>query len=244
MAEGSDKSTTPQSLNFPEDKRKHPKAGVYPYYNVIYKGRDGSVIMGDSSEGAESLTIQGRGGEMVQMTDGSIRITSHNGMYTVVLGENRMYITGAQDVVIDGDASMRVGGNMRMHVDGDVEWTVAGDYTVTSKNMHQIIRGNLDTTAKNMSTKIEGSTEISTHGHMGLVGDTGVSLASTAGGIAIGAKADIAIAAVSDLKLQTLGKLSLKATGQIAMDGSEISLNSGDSVNAQLTHKPAKAPTA
>lgn len=238
-----DKSTTPQSLNFPEDKRKHAKAGVYPYYNVIYKGRDGSVIMGDSSEGAESLTIQGRGGEMIQMADGQIRITSHNGMYTVVLGENRMYITGAQDVVIDGDASMRVGGSMRMHVDGDVEWTVAGDYTVTSKNMSQIIRGNLDTTAKNMSTKVEGSSEISTHGHLGLVGDGGISVAATNGSIAVGAKSDIAIAAVGDLMTQSLGKTSIKASGTIAADGSEILLNSGESVTASVTHPPAKAPT-
>lgn len=231
-----EKSTTPDSLSFPEDKRKHAKAGVYPYYNVIYKGRDGATIIGDSSEGAESLTIQGRGGEMIQMTEGSVRITSHNGMYTVVLGENRMYITGSHDITVDGDASWRIKGSHRVTVDGDFEHVVNGEYTMTAKNVNQIIRGRYDTTAKSMNTNIEGSASLTAHGHMGVSGDTGMTLGSTGGHLAMGAKGSIGMVSGSDTSVGAGGKISIKAGGIIGADGSQILLNSGASTEPSINH--------
>jgi hypothetical protein len=243
------KGTTPDKFDGPKDvMHKHPKAGVYPYYHIIRGGPDGGHITLDSSEGAESITIQGRGGETVQMAHGKIRITASDGMYTVVLGENRCVITGAQDVVVQGDCSLRVTGTHRTTVEGDVEMTVNGNYNMTAKNINTTARGNIDTVAKNISTQVDGNMETSVNGLNIMGGDGGLAIHSTSGNISIKAAAEMGVKSGSKMMVdaggalhqkvgsqyvvQSGGKASIKAGGNFAADGSLVLLNSGASDSA------------
>lgn len=250
------KRVTPPKMKMHKDvMHKSPKAGVYPYYHIIRGGPDGGHITLDSSEGAESITIQGRGGETVQMAHGKIRITSSDGMSTVVLGENRMVVTGAHDVVVHGDCSLRVKGTHRTTVEGDVEVAVNGNYTMTAKNINTTARGNIDTVAKNISTQVDGNMETSVNGLNIMGGDSGLAIHSTSGKISIKASSELGMKSGSKMmvdaggalhqkvgsqwNLQSGGKASIKAGGNFAVDGTQVLINSGaseDADPASITH--------
>lgn len=151
---------TPKKWSRAKDSRSEPESGKYPDY-WSFKSRSGHVLNFDDSKGKESVTLQHRSGSAIQMDhEGAIHITAHNSMYTVVFAENRMTVTGAQDITVKGDASMRVYGDLNETVHGNYNLTVMGDYNLTSKNHNRQIRGNMDTHAKNETKKFEGSSAV------------------------------------------------------------------------------------
>lgn len=147
---------TPDSFDIFGDARGRKGSGEYPnYWNI--KDRSGNSFGMDASEGNESITIQHRGGSAVQFhPDGSLHITAHNGKYEVTFGEDRMTISGAQDITVKGDASLRVYGDYNVTCHKNYNLSVMGDINITGKNMNRAIRGNMDTQAKNVNKKIEG----------------------------------------------------------------------------------------
>ena len=122
MAAGGGKNPrreTPKKWDGPKDTRKEEGAHEYPNYSS-WKTRSGHTIGLDDTPGKETLTIQHRGGSAVQMLeDGSVHIVANKGLYTIVMGEDRMTITGAQDITVKGDASLRVYGDLNQTVHGD-----------------------------------------------------------------------------------------------------------------------------
>jgi len=262
---GNPKNITPtEGWSGPPDARD--TGGEYPNYNVLAKTKSGHVIMTDDTKGSEHVTIQHRSGSMIQfMPDGAISIGAQNGMYQIIFGENRMLITGAQDITVQGGGSLYVKGDYNMTVEGNHNTVVHGDMNLTAKNLNQTIRGNMDTTAKEMSTNIEGSSKITSHGITTIASDGGLSLMSTSDSISLGAKQDVGLysgkklmvesgasmhmKSAEALNLKGGGKLSLKGS-TIAADGSSgganILLASGASVDAeaaQVKFKPAPPPT-
>ena len=252
---------TPKSYNTPPDARE--SGGEYPNY-YTKKTRSGHVMMMDDTKGSEHITLQHRGGSMIQFTpDGKIVFTSQNGQYNVVFGENRMLVTGAYDVTVEGSASLSVDKDYDVTVKGNYNMTVHGDMNMTTKNLNQTIRGDYHMAAKDMTMKMEGSSEISSHGTTALSSDGGLALASTSDSIIIGAKSKIALKSGSDimvqavgathvkssgaLNLQTSAKLSLQG-GSIAADGTDgapnILLASGASVSAEAAAIQFKKPTS
>ena len=259
---GNPKNVTPTDWSGPPDARD--TGGEYPNYNVLAKTKSGHVIMTDDTKGSEHVTIQHRSGSMIQfMPDGAISFGAQNGMYQIIFGENRMLITGAQDITVQGAASLYVKGDYNMTVEGNHNTVVVGDMNVTAKNLNQTIRGNMDTTAKEMSTNIEGSSKISSQGITSITSDGGLSLVSTSDSVALGAKQSVGIKSgrkmmieagssmhvksATALNLQTGAKLSLKG-GSIAADGSDgganILLASGASADADSTEVSFKKPTS
>lgn len=252
---------TPTSWKTPPDARE--TGGEYPNY-YIKKSRSGHVFMLDDSKGSEHVTLQHRGGSMIQFTpDGKITFIAQNGQYNVVFGENRMLITGAYDVTVEGSGSLSVDKDYDVTVKGNYNMVVHGDMNMTAKNLNQTIRGNMDMTAKDMTMKMEGSSEISSHGITKITSDGGLALASTADAVAIAAKQNIGIKSgrkmmveagssmhiKSDtaMNLQTSAKLSFKG-GTIAADGTSggpnILLASGASEDADSTEVSFKKPTS
>jgi hypothetical protein len=259
---GNPKNVTPAEWSGPPDARD--TGGEYPNYNVLAKTRSGHVIMTDDTMGSEHVTIQHRGGSMIQfMPDGAISIGAQNGMYQIIFGENRILVTGAQDITVQGGGSLSVDGDYNVTVKGNHNTVVHGDMNVTAKNLNQTIRGNMDTTAKEMSTNIEGSTKITSQGITTIASDGGLSLLSTSDSVALGAKQAVGIKSGrkmmieagssmhmksdSALNLKSSGKISLKG-GSIAADGSDgapnILLASGASVDADSTEVTFKKPTS
>jgi hypothetical protein len=252
---------TPKSYSTPPDARE--SGGEYPNY-YIKKTRSGHVMMMDDTKGSEHVTLQHRSGSVIQFTpDGKIVFTSQNGQYNVVFGENRMLITGAYDVTVEGSASLSVDKDYDVTVKGNYNMTVHGDMNMTTKNLNQTIRGDYHMTAKDMTMKMEGSSEISSHGTTALSSDGGLALASTGDSIVMAAKQNIGIKtgrklmieagssmhmkSDSALNLQTSARLSLKG-GSIAVDGSDtapnILLASGASADADSTEVSFKKPTS
>ena len=157
---------TQRSMNFDKDARSVEGGGDYPNY-WCHKTRSGHSITMDDSKGNETLTIQHRSGTAIQMKpDGGMLMTTHNGKYEVVFGEERVTISGARDITVKGDASLRVYGNHNTTVHGDHNMTVLGDHNITAKNMNYSVRGNIDTEAKNINTRVEGS---GTYNYLGAV---------------------------------------------------------------------------
>lgn len=258
---GNPVGNTPKEWKTPPDARE--SGGEYPNY-YIKKSRSGHVFAMDDSEGSEHVTLQHRSGAMIQFTpDGKITFISQNGQYNIVFGENRMLVTGAYDVTVEGSGSLKVDKDYDVTVKGNYNMVVHGDMNMTVKNMNQTIRGDYHMTAKDMTMKMEGSSEISSHGITTVSSEGGLTLASTGDSIAMGAKSKIAVKAGSDvmvqssgathvksagaMNLQTSAKLSLKG-GTIAADGSDgapnILLASGASSAAEAAAIEFKKPTS
>ena len=254
---GNPVGTTPAEFKTPPDARE--TGGEYPNY-FIKKTRSGHVMMMDDTLGSEHVTLQHRGGSMIQFTpDGRITFIAQSGQYSVIFGENRMLITGAQDVVVEGMASLMVKGDYNTTVQGNYNTVVHGDMNITAKNLNQTIRGNMDTTAKNMTTNIEGSTSITTHGITTIASDGGLGLASTGDSVAIGAGQNIGINSGRKTMIEAGSSLNLKADGEvrstagskssiqgpmIAMDGDLIVMNEGSSVAADPSVVSFARPTS
>lgn len=172
---------TPDAFDVFGDARGRKGSGEYPNY-WSYKDRSGNSLAFDSSQGNESVTLQHRSGSAVQFhPDGSLHITAHNGKYEVTFGEDRMTISGAQDITVKGDASLRVYGDYNVTVHKNYNLSVMGDMNITSKNMNRAIRGNMDTQAKNVNKKIEGSINYQAHGASSFVSKGSTTVASQGG---------------------------------------------------------------
>jgi hypothetical protein len=248
---------TPTEYKTPPDARD--TGGEYPN-QYIKKTRSGHVMMMDDTLGSEHITLQHRGGSMVQFTpDGRITFIAQSGQYSVVFGENRMLVTGAHDVVVEGMASLMVKGDYNTTVQGNYNTTIHGDMNITAKNLNQTIRGNMDTTAKNMTTKIEGSTQITTHGITTIASDGGLSLTSTGDAVAIGAAESLGLKSGRKMMVEAGSSLNMKAGGEIrstsagqqsiqgsslAMDANPIVMNEGSSIAADPSIVSFVRPTS
>lgn len=252
---------TPKAWKTPPDARE--TGGEYPNY-YIKKTSSGHVFMMDDTNGSEHVTLQHRGGSMIQFTpDGKITFIAQNGQYNVVFGENRMLITGAYDVTVEGSGSLSVDKDYDVTVKGNYNMVVHGDMNMTVNNLNQTIRGNMDMTAKDTTMKMEGSTSISSHGITAIGGDAGLALTSTGDSVAMGAAKNVAIKAKVDVMLQSSGATHVKAAGamnlqtsaklslkgsKIAADGTSgppsILLASGESENAAAAAIQFKPPTS
>lgn len=169
---------TPDEFNVFGDARGRKGAGEYPNY-WSYKDRSGNSLAFDASEGNESITLQHRGGSAVQFhPDGSLHITAHNGKYEVTFGEDRMTISGAQDITVKGDASLRVYGDYNVTCHKNYNLAVMGDINITGKNMNRHIRGNMDTQAKIINKKVEGAINYQAQGAVAMVAKGPATLAS------------------------------------------------------------------
>ena len=196
------KNTTPNKMTFPEDARSKKEAQD-PKNTYQHVTRSGHVFeLNDNAEG-EHITLQHRGGSCVQFTpDGKISITSSTGMYTAVYGENRMYITGAYDIVVEGSASMKVKGDYNLTVDGNFNTTVSGDMnTVVGKNKNDTVGDDHVVIAENQTTKISKNTEHSSEGKTYIGADGGLKVESTSGTMNLNSKTGMTLVDPSGIDL-------------------------------------------
>ena len=155
--DNSEGKTTPRKFNVDQDARAMESGGQYPNY-WSHKTRSGHSFIMDDSQGNETVTLQHRSGTAIQMRpDGGMLITTHNGKYEVVLGEERVTISGASDITVKGDTSLRCYGDYNVTVHKDYNLTVLGNMNMTAKNVNRSVRGTIDTEAKTINTKAEGS---------------------------------------------------------------------------------------
>ena len=182
------KKETPKKWKQPHksDARKAKSAGSYPDY-FSWKTRSGNLFQMDDSKGGETVTLQHRSGTAIQMApDGSLHITAHNGKYEITFGENRMTISGAQDITVKGDASMRVYGDYNVTCHKDYNLTVLGNFNLAAKNHNRHILGNIDTQARNENKKLNGSSSKIARGAIAYVSKGSATIASHSDQVHIG----------------------------------------------------------
>ena len=168
------------------EPRKGQSTGTYPDY-FSWKTRSGHVFQLDDSQGAETVTLQHRGGTAIQIApDGTLNITAHNGKYEIVFGEDRMTVSGAQDITVKGDASMRVYGDYNVTCQKDYNLTVLGNFNLVAKNHNRHVLGNIDTQARNETKKLNGSSSKITRGAIAMVSKGSATIASHSDQVHIG----------------------------------------------------------
>lgn len=239
------KVLTPPTWDGPEDARKLPGAGKYPNF-YVHKTRSGHTLIMDDSKGAEHVTLQHRGGSMVQLQpDGKLYISAQNGQYNIVFGENRMKITGAYDISVDGAASLKIAKDYNVTVDGDINMTAAKNFNLTAQNFNQTIRGNIDVAAKNLTEKLEGSLMSQAKGSMTMASQGGFLAGSESDSTAIVGKNQLALLAdTGELMARSGGKMSFEsATGDIAVQtiSGKFSVNARQGILAFLTSASLEA---
>lgn len=190
------KGKTPKSWDHPHkgDARKQEKAGTYPNY-FSWKTRSGHVFQLDDTQGKETVTIQHRGGTAIQMDhEGGLHITAHNGKYQITFGEDRMTVTGAQDITVKGDASLRVYGDYNVTCHKDYNLTVLGNMNVSSKNLNRHVLGNIDTQARNENKKLMGSSAKIARGSIAYASKGSTTIASQSDQVHVGGAAGVNLA--------------------------------------------------
>jgi len=101
---------------------------VYPYNNV-YESESGHALEFDDTKGAERVHLYHRSGSYVEygpQGDRSERIQKDK--FTVVIGNDSVYVQGDVKVFIDGNATLEIGGNMSATVGGDTNLNVGGSF--------------------------------------------------------------------------------------------------------------------
>lgn len=224
-------STTPPSWNGPDDARKLPGAGTYPNY-WTHKTRSGHVLMMDDSKGAENITIQHRGGSMIQMSpDGKVQIRTQNGRYDITFGENRMYVTGAQDITIDGAASLTCKKEYNVTAK-KMNITTEEDVNLVCRNFNVNATQKIDMQAESLTAKLKKNVGILAQGVMALFSKGGFSSGSSSdSAIFVGQKSVAVGANEGNLMMKSAAKMSLlsKSALSVRADGGKMSVSaSGD----------------
>lgn len=216
-----DRKTTPKTWSAPEDARTKKGAGTYPNY-YTHKTRSGHVFTMDDSEGAENITIQHRTGTTFQVgPDGVLSITANKGQYNIVFGENRLLVTGAQDVTVQGASSLRVEGDYNVNATGNMNMTVKGDANFAiAGNMNTVVKGdNVTQTMGNQTTDVSGSTKHTSLGSHTTTAKSGMTLASDgnmamdAGTVGLRARTTAMIESGENTNLSSGGSTEIAAKG-------------------------------
>ena len=95
-------------------------AAKYPYNNV-YESESGHALEFDDTKDAERIHLYHRSGSYTEwMPDGSRAERIEKDKYTVVIGDESIYVKG----------------NFKMYVDGDYELNVTGDIIINGKTVN------------------------------------------------------------------------------------------------------------
>lgn len=242
------KLETPPKWDEVQDARKLPSAGKYPNY-WAHKTRSGHVIMLDDSKGAESVTIQHRGGSMLQiMPDGKVHIRAQNGQHTVVFGENRMYVTGAHDITVDGSASMNIKKDFNINAQ-NINFTASGDMNMKAQNLNFQPSGKMDIAGSGLTLKSNSNISIESHGAIGIFARQGFSAGSKEAEAVIVSSKDVGLESKNGrLILQSKSDMSFKSGAKLsAWSVDRFSIRSGeitavDANNAVLIQKFRSLP--
>ncbi len=127
---------------------------VYPYNNV-YESESGHAMEFDDTKGAERIHLYHRSGSYVEygpQGDRSERIQKDK--FTVVIGDDSVYVKGDVKLYVDGNVTAEIGGNLQATINGSVtadiggqaDLTVGGNINATAQNLN--LNGNLNVTGQ------------------------------------------------------------------------------------------------
>mgnify|MGYP003338306743 CR=1 FL=1 len=228
-----DAGKTRKTYDGHDDPRKGKGAGKYPN-QTIHKTRSGNVpMMTDDSKGNESMTMQHRSGSAMQfLPNGAIQVVAHNGLYNIIFGENRMTITGAQDITVKGEGSMLVYGDYRQTVHGNMEVSCTGSYNITAKDMIMNPRDNFSVAGKTGTMKFSDSMQISAEQTAGIVAGKNA-LLSGGDMTAVGGGKSAYVAGKSVAAMYSDGTTYVSGKDTVHVKAKETNVEGTDKVNVK-----------
>jgi uncharacterized protein (DUF2345 family) len=209
---------SPNKFDEWKESRKISGAGTYPnYYSHVT--HSGHKIVIDDSEGAEHITIEHRGGHRIQFKPkGEIVVRAHNGMQSIVFGNNQVHVSGSQDVHVRGGGSLFIEGDYNHTISGDVNFTVGKNVNwvvMKAFNMHAGDEGVQMTTSGNMAIKSNKNIEMTADGTAKLGATGGLVLAAKGGDLSLLTDGKFTLGGHGDAEVQSSGTLYL--TGKTAV---------------------------
>ena len=119
-------------------------AAVYPYNNA-YESESGNAIEIDDTKDHERLHFYHRSGSYVEFgPDGDRAERIQKDKFTVVIGDDSVYVQGDVKLYIDGNVTAEVGGNLQATIGGNVTADIGGQADIT-------VGGNINATAPNLN---------------------------------------------------------------------------------------------
>lgn len=172
----------------------------YPYNNV-YESESGHVLEFDDTKSNERIHLYHRAGTFMEMgPDGSKVEKIEKDNYTIIMGNDKVYIKGDVNIVVDGNMSTKVGGS----------------YSVSARS----ISLSAMTTASMSGT---ASASVSSLGSASLSGTAKASVSSAAMTSVSGSIVNISAGGV--LSAFAGGSASFVAGGTVAVAGSTVFLS-------------------
>ena len=172
----------------------------YPYNNV-YESESGHVLEFDDTKSNERIHLYHRAGTFMEMgPDGSKVEKIEKDNYTIIMGNDKVYIKGDVNIVVDGNMSTKVGGS----------------YSVSARS----ISLSAMTTASMSGT---ASASVSSMGSASLSGTAKASVSSAAMTSVSGSIVNISAGGV--LSAFAGGSASFVAGGTVAVAGSTVFLS-------------------
>jgi hypothetical protein len=104
---------------------------VYPYNNV-YESESGHALEFDDTKDAERIHLYHRSGSYVEWgPEGDRAERIEKDKFTVVVGNDSVYVKGDVKVYVDGNVNLEVGGDVTATVEGNLTGDVSGSATVS-----------------------------------------------------------------------------------------------------------------
>ena len=133
---------------------------VYPYNNV-YESESGHALEFDDTKDAERIHLYHRSGSYVEWgPEGDRAERIEKDKFTVVVGNDSVYVKGDVKVYVDGNVNLEVGGDVTATVEGNLTGDVSGSATVSVGGSATLDVGG------NFNADIGGSCTISSSGRM------------------------------------------------------------------------------
>jgi hypothetical protein len=148
----------------------------YPYNNV-YESESGHAMEFDDTKGSERIHLYHRSGSYVEYgPDGSRAERIQKDKFTVVVGNDSVYVSGNVNLFVDGNIIAQIGGNVTASIGGQVNMTVGGTVNATASSFN--LTGDVNVTGDITATGVvtDSGAVLATHTHSGVLsggGNTG-----------------------------------------------------------------------
>lgn len=128
-------SDYPSPINQSKQQKKLSKVEPDSYYNAkypynnVYESESGHALEFDDTKDSERIHLYHRSGSYVEWASNGDRTERiEKDKFTVVVGNDSVYVKGDVKVYVDGNVSLEVGGSASLDVGGNASLQVGGNF--------------------------------------------------------------------------------------------------------------------
>lgn len=191
----------------------------YPYNNAM-ETESGHSLEFDDTPGSERVEMAHRSGTMFEIQPNGTKVEEIvKDNYSVVMGDDYVYVMGKAIVSVDKDCTIKVTGNMKIQVGGDLDISAAGDVKISSGKDTKIASADdvkIDA-KKNSSITGKSSARISSSGTTSVNGKRSTRVTSTGRMAISGISTSItSVSSIKTSRLSVAGKVSASGVSSTA----------------------------